>query len=69
MAIFEAPSYERIFAIFQDEEYQRVVVPDEEVRNANIQVSGSFNHWESGCLRQLSICRLLTSSEPMKKSC
>ena len=33
MAIFEAPSYAMMFACFQDEEYERVVVPDEEVRN------------------------------------
>ena len=45
------------------------VVPDEEVRNTNIQILGSINYWESGCLRQFSICRLSTSSEPIKKSC
>lgn len=33
MAIFEAPSYAMIAACFQDEEYQKIVVPDEEVRN------------------------------------
>lgn len=31
MAIFEAASYAMIFACFQDEEYEKVVVPDEEV--------------------------------------
>ncbi|KAF6226593.1 hypothetical protein HO173_012492 [Letharia columbiana] len=30
MAIFEAPSYAMIAACFQDEEYQKIVVPDEE---------------------------------------
>lgn len=34
MAIFEAPSYAMIAACFQDEEYLKVVVPDEEVRNS-----------------------------------
>ncbi|KAJ7761902.1 hypothetical protein DFH07DRAFT_814474 [Mycena maculata] len=29
MAIFEAESYVKIFEIFQSEEYQKVVVPDE----------------------------------------
>ncbi|KAF6227375.1 hypothetical protein HO133_008819 [Letharia lupina] len=30
MAIFEAPSYAMTAACFQDEEYQKIVVPDEE---------------------------------------
>ena len=30
MATFEAASYEKIFECFQDEEYHKVVVPDEE---------------------------------------
>ena len=30
MAIFEAKSYERLFEIFSDEEYEKIVVPDEE---------------------------------------
>ena len=29
-AIFEAESYEKIFACFMDDEYKTVVVPDEE---------------------------------------
>ncbi|KAF7797935.1 hypothetical protein EIP86_009142 [Pleurotus ostreatoroseus] len=29
IAVFEAECFEKIFAIFQDSEYQRVVVPDE----------------------------------------
>ena len=33
MAIFEALVYAMIFECFEDEEYERVVVPDEEVRN------------------------------------
>lgn len=37
MAIFEAESYEKIMAIFQDEEYMRVVIPDEsKVRQINL---------------------------------
>lgn len=30
MAIFEAESFEKIFEVFQSEEYQRVIVPDEQ---------------------------------------
>ena len=30
IAIFEGPSYEKIFETFQDEEYQKTVIPDEE---------------------------------------
>jgi len=30
MAIFEAPTYEKIFKVFQDEDYNKIVVPDEE---------------------------------------
>ncbi|RPD63933.1 hypothetical protein L226DRAFT_567889 [Lentinus tigrinus ALCF2SS1-7] len=30
MAIFEAETIEKIYEVFQDEEYRRVVVPDEE---------------------------------------
>ncbi|KAJ7131587.1 hypothetical protein C8R43DRAFT_1207626 [Mycena crocata] len=30
MVIFEGESYEKIFAVFQDAEYQKIIVPDEE---------------------------------------
>lgn len=30
IAIFEAESVEKIYEVFQDEEYTRVVIPDEE---------------------------------------
>ena len=30
MAIFEAESSEKLWAVFQDEEYHKLVVPDEE---------------------------------------
>jgi EthD domain len=29
LAIFEADSYEKIFAVFKDEDYLKIVVPDE----------------------------------------
>lgn len=30
IAIFEAPSYEKIFECFSDDDYKKVIVPDEE---------------------------------------
>ena len=70
MAIFEAPSYAMIFACFQDEEYERVVVPDEEVRNLT---SGfhlphqPWKRWSSiGNVHSIDVVRM---SKPPKKKC
>ena len=30
MAIFEASSYQKIFEVFMDDDYKKIVVPDEE---------------------------------------
>lgn len=30
IAVFEAPTYEKLFECFQDEDYKKTVVPDEE---------------------------------------
>lgn len=62
MAIFEAPSYAMIAACFQDEEYNKVVVPDEEVCNFTSRAhlpDLSWERWSSiGIVYSIDIVRM-----------
>ena len=69
MAIFEAPSYAMIAACFQDEEYLKVVVLDEEVRNFKSEshlLNRFLEIWVD--YRQFSLCRYMLGISNFRES-